>query len=111
MLTDQAFPCRRRRGSSIATPASFSRMSLLAFARNAIDAMVRGKTLTENITILAATMPAVTSPQRWIGLLDCVPARVRKAANARARAMGMEGLTNMAGRPLAVLDLIEAANG
>ena len=83
MLTDQAFPCRRRRGSSIATtpPASFSRqprMSLLAFARkalpelpaDAIDEMVKARTLAENITILAATMPAVTSPQRWVGLLD-----------------------------------------
>lgn len=124
MLTRHSLPHRRRRATSIssAPPASFSgqpRLTLTAFARkalpelpaDAIDEMVKARTLAENITILAATMPAVTSPQRWIGLLDCVPARVRKAANARARAMGMEGLTNMAGRPLAVLDLIEAANG
>ncbi len=121
MITDQTFSCRRRRGLSIA--ASFSRqprMSLLAFARkalpelpaDAIDEMVKARTLTENISILAATMPAVTEPKRWAGLLDCVPARVRRAADEQARAMGMEGLTNMAGRPLAVLDLIEgAANG
>ncbi len=120
MLTDQAFPCRRRRGSSIATPASFSRqprMSLLAFARkalpelpaDAIDEMVKARTLAENITILAATMPAVTEPKRWAGLLDAVPAWMKKAADGRARAMGMEGLTN---KPLAVLELIEgAANG
>ena len=37
---------------------------------------------------------------------------MRKAADGRARTMGMEGLTNMAGKPLAVLELIEgAANG
>ena len=92
-------------------------MSLLAFARkalpelpaDAIDEMVKARTLAENITILAATMPAVTEPKRWAGLLDAVPAWMKKAADGRARAMGMEGLTNMAGKPLAVLDLVEDA--
>ena len=34
--------------------------------------MVKARTLAENITILAATMPAVADPQRWRGLLDAL---------------------------------------
>ena len=91
-------------------------MSLLALARKAladvpglpIEDMVRARTLSENLTILAATMPAIAEPGRWAGLMEAVPTRVRKAMNARARELGLSGLACMTTRPLAFLELIES---
>ena len=104
MLTSHSLPRRQRRAKSIrvlhdagAALAALARKALPELPADAIDDMIRGKTLGENIAIMAATRPDVASPVRWAGLMEWT------------RAIGLEGSAGVAGRPLAVLDLVESA--
>jgi hypothetical protein len=103
---------------SAAPPAFSSKQpALVAVARKAladvpglpIEDIVAAGTLGESLEVLARTMPDIILPQRWAGLLAALPARMRRAADEKARAMGMEGLEDMVGRPLMVLNMIEDA--
>lgn len=121
MLTTNHLSVRRRRRAmsiSAAPPAFSSKQpALVAVARKAladvpglpIEDIVAAGTLGESLEVLARTMPDIILPQRWAGLLAALPARMRRAADEKARAMGMEGLEDMVGRPLMVLNMIEDA--
>jgi hypothetical protein len=74
--------------------ATLARKALPELPADAIDDMVRGQTLAENMAALVATMPEIAEPTRWHGLAEL------------AREMGLE---NMADRPLALIDLVESA--
>jgi hypothetical protein len=125
LIDDHSFVSRRRRRPSItsAPPALSSRHSRLALAvlaRKAlgdtdlpIEDLIAGGTLAENLSIMARTMPEIAEPGRWAGLLEVVPARMRRTVDEKAREMGLLGLADVAGRPLAALELIEnaVANG
>jgi hypothetical protein len=73
-----------------------------------VEELLASGTLSENLEILARTRPEIAEPERWAGLMDCVPARMREAVNARARELGLAGLADVAGRPLMMLDMVES---
>jgi hypothetical protein len=87
---------------------AFVRKAVPELPTDIINDMVAAKTLAENISALAAARPAIAEPGRWAGLLDCVPARMREAVDARARELGLSGLADVAGRPLMMLDMVES---